>query len=339
MARETSPKSGELSILGRLAPRKLPWKVGLGLLALACVAAVPVALAAVAPEEPVFTSSANEETPASDWNGADEYIAFAKSRPSNAHAFDAYFGQLDTSTSPPTVVSPVKLNRSGQAFMGGMDLANNRVVFQSIRRGQSNIRFYHPSSGTRSDAGVNTSKWEWRPTVSGNWLLFNRDSLTSPLQQVFLKDLSGTTPLQRLAYTRRDANTTFAGQVNGSYAVWTRCTPRCAVYVRDIAGATTTRLTNPSTTRRYQYAPSVTPDGRVYVARSSSSCGSNVRIFRYDPPITTATIATQVGEIAPGADTFSSFARDNGDGTVSVFYDRVNCGTNRWNVYKITDTP
>ena len=344
-----SRKSGESSILRRLAPRKTPRTALLALFAV-LIGAVPAAFATTAllSEQPVLASSANEMTPAAGWaitNGSPaEWIAYAKSRPTNANAFDAYFGHLNTSTSPATVDSPTKLNRVGQGYLGGIDFSDTndpKVVYQGIYRGESNISIYHVSSGTRTNPGVNTARWEWRPTMSGNWLLFNRDALSKPLQQVMLKNLS-TGSVTRLTYTNRDSWTTFAGQVNGNstvyWAVWTKCAARCNVFVENLDTKVVTRLAKPGT--EYQYAPSVTSTGTVYLARGTRACGANVQFVRYSPAeITAGSTGTLIAALAAGRDTFSSFAREDPNSTVSVFYDRVRCSTNRWNVYKLTDGP
>jgi hypothetical protein len=62
-----------------------------------------------------------------------------------------------------------------------------------------------------------------------------------------------------------------------------------------------------------------------------------VRIVRYRPgdPAT----GTAAASLPSGRDVFFSYARENSDGSVDVFHDRVNCRTGRLDVYKIHDPP
>ena len=127
-----------------------------------------------------------------------------------------------------------------------------------------------------------------------------------------------------------------AGQVNGDFAAWTRCTKTtCNVVRRQISTVTDTVLQKPST--RYQYGGAVTETGIVYVARSGPKCGANVKVVRYfgatDPA--GGTIVADLG--ANGRDFWSAYARDNDDGSVDVFYDRYLCGKTTSDIYRIHD--
>jgi hypothetical protein len=73
----------------------------------------------------------------------------------------------------------VKLNASGIGILGGIDPPT--VAYQQVVRGNSNIKFYNADTHARSNppAGVNTSEWEWEPSISGDWLLDGRLSTSS----------------------------------------------------------------------------------------------------------------------------------------------------------------
>jgi hypothetical protein len=82
----------------------------------------------------------------------------------------------------------------------------------------------------------------------------------------------------------------------------------------------------------------VTSSGAVYLARGRRTCGAGVRIVRYSAAdVRAGATGSVIATLPAGRDTFSSFARENPDSTVAVFYDRVRCATNRWNVFKLTD--
>src|SRR5215218_1551079 len=155
-------------------------KRGLSLLVIAAVlVGVPLAYALLA-ETPVFTSTKNERNPAADWDtaGTTEVWAFTRSRTGYPNRYDAY-AKEGTNAS-------LKLNTAGQGWTGGIDYPT--VVYQRVYNGQSNIFLYDLSNDTRPPTpdGVNTSKWEWHPTISGEWLLYGRDDNSTPTQRVIL---------------------------------------------------------------------------------------------------------------------------------------------------------
>jgi hypothetical protein len=82
----------------------------------------------------------------------------------------------------------------------------------------------------------------------------------------------------------------------------------------------------------HQYASSITNDGTVYFVKSDRGCGARAGIGRYDG---TRTI---VADIPDRRDVFFTYASEEVDGS-HVFFDRVNCGTGAWNIYKIVDQP
>jgi hypothetical protein len=302
-----------------------------GLLAFAAVAALaaaPVVHAAL-PEEPVFASPRNERNPAADRDtGGTDVWAFTRNRTGFLNRYDAYV-KIGTNAA-------IKLNTSGQGWTGGVDYPT--VVYQRVYRGQSNIFLYDLSDGSRpaTPSGVNTDRWEWHPTISGDWLLFGRDNNLSPTQRVILHN--GVTHENRLlSSVTRAAHYLQADQVNGDWATFTRCTPVCNVVRYQISTQARMVLAKPVTSpRRQQYASSVTSAGVVYLVRSRPTCGASVRIVRYDPSRGDPATGRIVVFLPAGRDVFFSHVRENADGSVDVFYDRVNCSTGRWDIYKAT---
>jgi hypothetical protein len=224
----------------------------------------------------------------------------------------------------------VKLNAKGEGFIGGIDPP--MVAYQQIVNGHSDLKLYDANSQTRPalPAGVNTADWEWEPSISGDWLLFGRQ--TTSTQFVILHSL--TTPTEVVL----DHGSRFrhAGQVSGDFAVWTRCTSAtCNVVRREITPATNSVLPKPST--KFQYGAAVTSTGIVYAARSGSNCGANVKIVRYfgatDPP--GGTVIADLG--TNGRDFWSAYARENADGSVDVFYDRYLCKKGTSDLYRVQD--
>jgi len=214
--------------------------------------------------------------------------------------------------------------------MGGIDPPT--VAHQQVANGQSDIKLYNADTQNRSEPpGVNTAQWEWGPSISGDWILFGRQDTSTNTQYVVLHNTNTSADF----VLAQGTGPREAGQVNGDYAVWTRCNP-CDVFRRQISGPTDMKLQKP-TTKTYQYGPSVTSTGIVYVARSGQKCGSNVRIVRYfgvgDPAQ-----GTVVAELGSGRDMYGTYARENADGSVDVFYDRLSCSNPKVSdIYRIHD--
>jgi len=285
----------------------------------AALLAVPTAFAVLS-QHGVKTSGRYEELPAAETDGTTQYFAWTQNSRSHRNHFDAFLTR--------TGDSRVKLNVKGEAFIGGIDPPT--IAYQQVANGQSNLKLYNADTQMRSNppAGVNTADWEWEPSISGDWLFFARQ--TSSTQFVILHSL--TTPTEVIL----DQGPRFrhAGQVNGDFAAWTRCTKTtCNVVRRQISAVSDTVLQKPST--KYQYGGAVTSTGIVYVARSGPKCGADVKVVRYFGATDPAG-GTIVADLGPnGRDFWSAYARDNDDGSVDVFYDRYLCGKTSSDIYRL----
>jgi hypothetical protein len=307
------------------------------IVSLAVLAGAAAALAqALLAEQPVFTTTRNERNPAADQNGATEVWALARSREGQPGKFDAF---VKEGAGP-----LVKLNAAGQGWTGGIDYPF--VVYQQIANNRSNLFFYDISTSTRTPAtDANTTRWEWHPTFQGTpddyEMLFNRDANSNPTQRVMFLDHSPVVHVERvLATITRASHYLQADQLAGEWATYTRCVPNCNVRRYRVSTSTTITLPKPVTSRpRQQYAGAVTSTGAVYLIRSGPNCGERVRIVRYDPARSDPQFGTIVAALPRGIDVAISHAEENGDGSVDVFYDRVNCSTGRFNINKVTDPP
>jgi hypothetical protein len=289
---------------------------------LVALAAAPVAYALLA-QQPVKTSRFYEQAPAAAWDGNVSYFAWTQNTRAHPRRNDAFLKRGSQAL--------VKLNTVGNGYLGGIDPPF--VAYQQIASGNSNLKIYNADTHVRSNppTGVNTSDWEWEPSISGDWLLYGRQDIETDAQWVLLRSLSSPTEIVL------DEGFTFrqAGQVNGNYAVWSRCDVTCDVLRRDIGGATTITLPEPSATT-YQYAAAVASTGVTYVARSGKNCDSSSTIVRYfgsgDPAE-----GTVVADL--GADRYfdSAYVRENGDGSIDVFYDRYRCSSGVGDIYRIHD--
>ena len=285
---------------------------------------------AVVPEQSVFGGPRNSHSPGVDWNGTVGVVSWARSRAGHPAQYDAWV-KVGTD-------APIKLNQGGMGFGGGIDYPT--VVYGRVLNGQSNIYLYDLSTGTRpsTPAGINTGKYEYRPSIAGDWLLFGRDNNRGPVQRIILHNrISGNERV--IARVGRRGPALYPGQVSGGVsaplASYTRCVGFCDVRWYNIATRLTTTLSKPSR-RTHQYNSAV-GGAAVYVVRSGQGCGVNVRIVRYgagDPQT-----GTVVARLPERRDIGYMSARQSEDGTVEVFYGRVICPSSRWDVYKITDPP
>jgi len=287
---------------------------------------VATASAATTPA-PVKTSTRNEATPAA--GGA--YFSWAKSRRGRLHTYDVWAQQEGQ--------APFKVNAPGTSgWSGGID--GSRLVYQQVRRGRSDIRFFDLTTRRRSNApaGVNSKRWEWRPTISGDWLLYGRGVVFgASTQSVVLRNL--VTGEQRVLDSLRSRSGMIqAGQVSGNYAAWMKCNPAptCNVYRYDIVTATTTQI---PTTGQVLYAPSVTPAGTTYYGRSDPQCGEKAELVK-----TTLDGATIVLYSLPSGQDFSvTHAAElvtlppSPFTTTRIYYDRAICSSGRTDIYRIDD--
>lgn len=292
------------------------------------IALLAVTASAATTPTPVKATARNEATPAA---GGD-YLAWAKSRRGRPRVLDVWAQQQGKAA------FKVNAPRS-TGWAGGID--GGTLVFQQVKRGNSDIRFFNLATRRRRNApsGVNTRRWEWHPTISGPWLLYSRGfAFGSGAKFVILRNL--LTAEQRVLDASQSRTAMLqAGQVSGNYAVWTRCTTRttCTVFRYDIATGSATQM--PST-GQVLYGASVTPAGAVYYGRSGPQCGAKVELVKTTLEGTTLVLYT----FPSGQDFSVSYAAPlitlppGPTTTTRIYYDRAVCRTGRTDVYLTTDT-
>jgi hypothetical protein len=235
--------------------------VALAFSALALCAIGAWAAKAQLPQRPVLTSRLDEQNPAAGGG----YIAWSRNSRARRRHFDAYVKQAGG--------RPIKLNARGtQGWIGG--ISGSTLVYQQAVRNRSDLKLFDLARRTRSNppAGFNTRNWEWHPTVSGEWILFGRSS--ADVDYMILRSLA--TGRQLVLDTLPDPSEEAVlepGQVNGNYAVWTKCVSQseCIVFRYSLAEGTKTGLEAPR--GRLHYGASVTAAGTVYLGRSGRGCG------------------------------------------------------------------
>lgn len=213
-----------------------------------------------------------------------------------------------------------KVNADGtNGAIGGID--NGILLYQQFRGGDSDLKLYDLNDRVRSSPprGVNSAQWEYWPSISGSRLLFGRLS-GNDLRRVILFDVT-TGDATVLAKIKRGNGFLQPGQVNGDYAVWSRCvsSSECSVVEYRISDGSETMVPNHG---RRDHAPSVTPDGIVYFARSGGNCGNGTRISRFVP----GGDVTSLWRLPNGDDVGTTRVDDEPEGT-TVLYDHFACGS------------
>jgi hypothetical protein len=216
------------------------------------------------------------------------------------------------------------------AFSGSID--GTTFVYQLARGTNSDIRLMDVVSHVKSaPTGINTRRWEWHPTVSGDWILFGREAAARNRWRVLLHNTS-TDQTLTLADVQGKTTRADPGQVSGDYAVWDRCAHHvCNVYRYQISTGQTTKIPN-TLTGQIQYYPSVTGTGTVYFVHSGDGCGRNVKLVEWveGQPVNVLV------EFGPGRDitTSTQTVPDQVAGT-DVYFDKYTCRTTASDIYKI----
>jgi hypothetical protein len=303
--------------------------VAAGLALFAFAVAASVAVAAVAGPTPVKT-----ETTASEQNPAASTDWFAWTQSPTAHPNRTNVWAEPT---PVDGLDTFKVNPDGtHAWTGGV--LGDLLVYQEIDEGDSDIRIYDLTAKTHlPDPPISTARWEWHPTMSmdtegDTWILFARQNISTGNQRILAYNVD-TATTRVLAETSRRSYTLIPGQANGDWATWTTCMPSCqARFVNLVDGSPREKVRRP-TAVKHQYAPSITDEGTVYFAASGRGCGTSVKIGRYQTGVRQILVSLQ-----DRRDVFFTYTSEEVDGP-HVFFDRVNCGTGAWNIYKIVDQP
>lgn len=233
-----------------------------------------------------------------------------------------------------------KVNAKGtEGVTGAIDgstLVYQQFVHGSGPRSGSDIYFFDLRTKDRSKAPktINTNDWEFMPRMSGDWVLFGR-WFKDGTSDLILYNMS-TDESRTLAEISRGGYDLWPGQVDDDFATWGSTVwshhayTSCDVFVYDIPNQTTTTVPNPGS--KCQYGSSVDSSGTVYYGRSGFTCGKQATLNGY--PV--GGPSTKLLSLKRGVDFMYSYAVDNADGTVDVFFDRGSCKSWSADIVKIT---
>lgn len=231
--------------------------------------------------------------------------------------YDAFVRRISDQTT-------YQLNATKQALFGGITPDTDEAIIQQYNNRGSNLHVFDLSGvgdpvKETDPANLNTSGWESFPAISAGWILYLVQAARSESLRLYNR---GTFASHRLDGIRYADGNILPGTVTDQYATWTRCTRVCNVFYYDVVGEVLHKVSNPND--RFYYAPSTSDaTNLLYFVRSGRSCGSHVRIMRWQ--IGSPTAPVTVSSLPLGYDvalrTFTFY-----DGQDNVFFDRLHCG-------------
>jgi hypothetical protein len=159
-------------------------------------------------------------------------------------------------------------------------------------------------------------RFEWRPSLSGKWLLYGSIDYADQTYTIQLANLR-TKKVIQLEHVQGHAAYAAPGQVNGPYATWISCPDNhCIAYRYDIDTDATIQMPPIGGAQYWHFGPSVTNTGTVYFG-VAQGCAS-AQLIRWQHGQTRT-----IYRFSPGTAFLYSFATNTKPTT--VYYDAVAC--------------
>jgi hypothetical protein len=282
--------------------------------------AIPAAAAVAPVEQKVVATSRDEKTPAAT-DGLFAYTVL--DRKGVAHARVRLAGQAAKAIGP----------TSRQTWVGGVD--GTEVVIQVISGTASNLQLFNAVNGRRMTLprAVNTSLWEYAPTIAHGRLWFLRAG--KGRTDGILTD-TATGKMTRIVRLKAARGTLQGGQIGGHFIAYGKCTgSRCSMVRYDVTTGASVKV--PRQSGRYDVAPGVASDGTVYFWRSRAGCGASVHLMRWTPKGG----AVLVLALPKGIDAGKTYVYRGHDDLAQVYYERYRCtstGRSKADLYRVVDT-
>jgi hypothetical protein len=245
------------------------------------------------------------------------YLGFTANTTGAPDHYDAY-------SRPLAGGATTKLNTGGFGWFGGVRPDTNEAIYQQYNRRGSNLHVIVLGTTTRTSpgSGVNTSDWEYDPSISQNWILFGR--ITNSVNEVELYDRN-TSLLKPLDSVKIPGSGLIRpGNVTEKYATWTKCgKTSCNVFYYDLIAKTKARVPNPDH-HYFYYGSASDTSQKLYFVRSGNGCGVRTKIQSWN--IGTADPFMNVVSLPSGYDvTTRTFTFVDSGPHDNVYYDQVRC--------------
>lgn len=162
-------------------------------------------------------------------------------------------------------------------LVGNVD--GSTLVYTEIKPRNVDVMFYdlETHKRRRPPVRINTRAIEWKPVLSKPWLFFVR-TRRGDLRGGQLVLVNIETGAKRIVARGDRRVFMLADDVEGRYAVWTRCKSHCEVRRYDIETGRNVLL---DAGKVHEWGASLAPDGTAYVATSARRCGKETEIVRY----------------------------------------------------------
>jgi hypothetical protein len=174
--------------------------------------------------------------------------------------------------------------RRTNAYIGGFDPGTDHVIFQQVRRGESDLFIYDISDGIRTPLrALNDGRWQWNPSIDTHqgtpWILYGVNRFGSAAASWRLYLANGRTGDRILLdSTTNRCGCMFPGTVAYPWVTWAVGADATA-WRYDIRTGERTPLLP---TDRDEYGVTVTPDGTTYVAQAGDRCGAAAALYRVE---------------------------------------------------------
>jgi hypothetical protein len=222
--------------------------------------------------------------------------------------------------------------RHTQAYVGTFDPGTDRVVFQQVRRDESDLFVY--DIGQRSRAPLrrlNDGHWQWNPSIDTHrgttWITYGVNRFGSPAARWrFYLFNAQTGERTLLDETTNRCGCLFPGTIAYPWVTWAVGEDATA-WRYDIRTGERTPLLP---TDRDEYAVTVMPDGTAFVAQAGDRCGSHAALYRVDPDGT----PFLMHELGAGREA-ANLSVDSTGPHVRLYFDRRNCRTGSADILRL----
>jgi hypothetical protein len=261
----------------------------------------------------------------------DTHVIWTQNSTARPKHYDA-----ESSVLPP--LSPTKMNQAGSlGFTGNITNGTSEAIYQEIANHASDLYLYDVSTDARTTPpNVNTSAWEWKPSISPGYIEFGRSTAVfkpKAKEKVVLYDRNAQSS-KVLATMPEGCLCIYAEQVSDQYATWIECPNICRVWYYDIANDKVHQLKDPN--GLWNYGPSVDgATGTLYFVQSGDACGLKVKLMRWSigTPIDSATVVSKLPSGYDVGDTRVTVALGGDD---DVYFSRMKCAGKYYSdIYKV----
>lgn len=222
--------------------------------------------------------------------------------------------------------------RRSEGYVGGYDQGTDRIVYQQVRRRESDLFLFDVSARHRTALEeLNDGHWQWNPSIDTHrgtaYVAYGVNRFGSPAAKwrfvLFNAETGERTVVDE---TTNRCGCLFPGTVAYPWVTWAVGEDATA-WRYDIRTGERTPLLP---TDRDEYAVAATPDGTTYVAQAGDRCGASAELYRVEPDGT----PFLVHEFRDGREA-ANLSVDTTGPHDRVFFDRRVCRTGSSDILRL----